>query len=337
MAYTLDDFPFETDQPQIDVILPVGTHVLELVVEDSAGLRSLPDTVVVTVEREELPDAVITGIDPVTGYQGRTVSARISGTGLADADGVTFYTQQTVTRPTRPTLPTRTLPTLPTLPDLPTRLNIPDRTVTAVITDRSDEGLRIDISIDAAAATGVRTFSVTTPSGVVHSRDITFTVRGLITPTITIPTITRPTVTIPTITRPTATIPTITRPTVTIPTVTIPTITRPTVTIPTATIPTISRPTATIPTVTIPTITRPTVTRPTVTIPTVTRPVTGGGLTLTSVRGVGATLSDRLTAGGITTVADLAGADAARVARILGYQDVSRARVLIDNARELLG
>ena len=50
MAYTIDDFPIETEQPEIEVTLPLGRHVLELVVEDSAGLRSAPDTVVITVE-----------------------------------------------------------------------------------------------------------------------------------------------------------------------------------------------------------------------------------------------------------------------------------------------
>ena len=56
-------FPIETDQPVIEVTLPVGRHVLELVVEDSAGLRSAPDTVVITVQRA---DAVAVAVAPVT-------------------------------------------------------------------------------------------------------------------------------------------------------------------------------------------------------------------------------------------------------------------------------
>ena len=56
-------FPIETDQPVIEVTLPVGRHVLELVVEDSAGLRSAPDTVVITVQRA---DAVAVVVAPVT-------------------------------------------------------------------------------------------------------------------------------------------------------------------------------------------------------------------------------------------------------------------------------
>jgi len=56
-------FPIETDQPVIEVTLPVGRHVLELVVEDSAGLRSAPDTVVITVQRA---DAVAVAVAPLT-------------------------------------------------------------------------------------------------------------------------------------------------------------------------------------------------------------------------------------------------------------------------------
>ena len=45
MPFTIDDFPIEVNRPEIDVILPVGTHVLELIVEDSAGYKSAPDRV----------------------------------------------------------------------------------------------------------------------------------------------------------------------------------------------------------------------------------------------------------------------------------------------------
>lgn len=53
-------FPIETDKPVIEVTLPVGRHVLELVVEDSAGLRSAPDTIVITVEKAEVIAVMIT-------------------------------------------------------------------------------------------------------------------------------------------------------------------------------------------------------------------------------------------------------------------------------------
>lgn len=75
-------FPIETDQPVIEVTLPVGRHVLELVVEDSAGLRSAPDTVVITVQRA---DAVAVAVAPVTaallaGGQ-QQFAAAVTGTG----------------------------------------------------------------------------------------------------------------------------------------------------------------------------------------------------------------------------------------------------------------
>ena len=60
-------FPLETDQPVVEVTLPPGTHVLELVVEDSAGLRSEPDTVTITIE-SILP--VISGIAVYFRYRG---------------------------------------------------------------------------------------------------------------------------------------------------------------------------------------------------------------------------------------------------------------------------
>ena len=56
-------FPIDTEEPRVNVTLPVGEHVLELVVEDSAGIRSEPDRVTITVEREQ-PPARIEGIRP---------------------------------------------------------------------------------------------------------------------------------------------------------------------------------------------------------------------------------------------------------------------------------
>lgn len=57
----LTQFPLETTEPKIEVTLPVGRHVLELIVEDSAGLRSAPTTVVITVQKAE---EVSISIDP---------------------------------------------------------------------------------------------------------------------------------------------------------------------------------------------------------------------------------------------------------------------------------
>jgi predicted flap endonuclease-1-like 5' DNA nuclease len=90
----------------------------------------------------------------------------------------------------------------------------------------------------------------------------------------------------------------------------------------------------TIPTVTRPTLTIPTVTRPTLTIPTI--PHFDSAVTLTSVKGVGKTIETKLKAAGITTVEALASASPKDVARILGYQDSSRAKVLIDDAAKLI-
>jgi hypothetical protein len=64
MPFTIDDFPIEVNRPKIDVVLPEGTHVLELVVEDSAGLKSAPDRVVITVKREAFPEPKVLSITP---------------------------------------------------------------------------------------------------------------------------------------------------------------------------------------------------------------------------------------------------------------------------------
>jgi hypothetical protein len=348
MAYTLKDFPLSTEEPRIEVNLPVGTHVLELVVEDSAGLRSLPDTVVITVEPEEIPAASITSVEPLSALRGTTFDMTIRGTGFADATGLVFYTSVTPTRPTRPTSPVLTRPTSPVLTrpispvisdDLIRPIKVADSSITAEITERNADGIVAKVSISASSETGARTFGIITPRGTVHSGTITFTVKAL--PTITLPTTpTIPTLTIPTLTVPTLTIPTVTRPTLTIPTVTVPTLTIPTVTRPTLTIPTVTVPTLTIPTVTRPTLTIPTVTRPTLTVPTLTRPIipdmeTAPGLS--EVKGVGKAIETKLRAAGIATVKDLAAASPKAVADILGYQDPARAKALIEEAGKVKG
>ncbi len=365
MAYTLKDFPLSIEEPRIEVSLPVGTHVLELVVEDSAGLRSLPDTVVITVEPEEIPAASITSVEPLSALRGTTFDMTIRGTGFADATGLVFYTSVTPTRPTRPTLtlptgPILTRPAIPDIPGLPIRpIKVADSSITAEITEGNADGIVAKVSISGSSESGARTFGIITPRGTVHSGTITFTVKALPTITLpttpTIPTLTIPTLTIPTVTRPTLTIPTVTVPTLTIPTVTRPTLTIPTVTVPTLTIPTVTRPTLTIPTVTVPTLTIPTVTRPTLTIPTVTRPTltvptvirptltrpiipdmeTAPGLS--EVKGVGKAIETKLKAAGIATVKDLAAASPKAVADILGYQDPARAKALIEEAGKMKG
>jgi hypothetical protein len=85
--FDFNDFPIETDQPQIEVTLPVGRHVLELVVEDSAGLRSAPSTVVITVEQAA---PIINQIQPNSGRPGETISAEISGQNLLGISQIAF-------------------------------------------------------------------------------------------------------------------------------------------------------------------------------------------------------------------------------------------------------
>ena len=325
MAYTLKDFPLSIEEPRIEVSLPVGTHVLELVVEDSAGLRSLPDTVVITVEPEEIPAASITSVEPLSALRGTTFDMTIRGTGFADATGLVFYTSVTPTRPTRPTLtlptgPILTRPAIPDIPGLPIRpIKVADSSITAEITEGNADGIVAKVSISGSSESGARTFGIITPRGTVHSGTITFTVKAL--PTITLPT----TPTIPTLTIPTLTIPTVTRPTLTIPTVTVPTLT----------IPTVTRPTLTIPTVTRPTLTVPTVIRPTLTRPIIPDMETAPGLS--EVKGVGKAIETKLRAAGIATVKDLAAASPKAVADILGYQDPARAKALIEEAGKMKG
>lgn len=90
MPFTIDDFPIEVNRPKIDVTLPEGTHVLELVVEDSAGLKSAPDRVVITVKREAFPEPRAISITPRFGLRGETVDAVIYGENLLSVRAVSF-------------------------------------------------------------------------------------------------------------------------------------------------------------------------------------------------------------------------------------------------------
>lgn len=53
----LTRFPIETDRPEIEVTLPVGTHTLKLVVRDNEGFESRPDSVTITVIAVQPPVA----------------------------------------------------------------------------------------------------------------------------------------------------------------------------------------------------------------------------------------------------------------------------------------
>jgi len=90
MPYTLDDFPVKTNRPRIDVTLPVGRHEFELVVVDSAGLRSAPDRIVIYVEKEEARPPEIDGIDKTFGLRGERVETFVHGRNLRDATDIRF-------------------------------------------------------------------------------------------------------------------------------------------------------------------------------------------------------------------------------------------------------
>ena len=203
----LTKFPLTTNSPQIEVTLPVGENVLELVVEDSAVLRSAPDRVVITVVQ-----ALISTITPNTGVQGAAVDVIITGRGLAEVSRISFSGE-----------------------------GIRGRVLGS---GSSDSEVKVQILTYKEAEIGKRTFQLLSQEGViVDSKEfgVTFEVtRGL--PTVTRPTVTSPTVTGPTITRPTVTMPTITMPTITRPTVTRPTVTMPTATRPTRPVPIITQP-----------------------------------------------------------------------------------------------
>lgn len=85
----LTKFPLDTDEPFIDVTLPVGAHVLKLTVIDDAGMRSQPDIVVIRVEARNPPG--ITNVAPNAARQGSTVSAVIYGRNLDDVTSVVAY------------------------------------------------------------------------------------------------------------------------------------------------------------------------------------------------------------------------------------------------------
>jgi hypothetical protein len=135
-------FPLETDQPVVEVTLPPGRHVLELVVEDSAGLRSEPDTVTITIENV-LP--VISGIEPAGARQGaESVTATISGLNLEKVQAVSFA----------------------------------DGGITVEdFTENSPAELQVVLSVDPDATPGPRRFTVTTEAGSVDNpAGVTFSV-----------------------------------------------------------------------------------------------------------------------------------------------------------------
>jgi hypothetical protein len=143
MPFTLDDFPLEVNRPQIDVVLPEGTHVLELVVEDSAGLKSAPDQVVITVKREPFPEPRVLSITPRFGLRGRTLGAVIYGENLLNVRTVRFGRD------------TETDPCIQVV----------------LLPGGTASELPIEVTIQDDAEFGERNWSVTTPGGVAENPD----------------------------------------------------------------------------------------------------------------------------------------------------------------------
>ena len=143
MPYTEDQLRdgVETSEPKIEASLKLGRHVLELVVVDSAGQVSTPDTVVITVL---VPEPVIERIKRNEGQIGATFGTIIIGENLLGATLVEF-SGEGVTATIEPGGTARSLP--------------------------------IKIKIALRAAPGPRTFSVTTPGGTASSPEgVPFTV-----------------------------------------------------------------------------------------------------------------------------------------------------------------
>lgn len=82
MPYKLDDFPITVDKPYVEVTLPEGKHVFELVVIDSAGLKSLPDRVEITVAYQKPALPTVTSLAPRFGLQGEKLQVTLTGTAL---------------------------------------------------------------------------------------------------------------------------------------------------------------------------------------------------------------------------------------------------------------
>jgi len=344
-------FPLTTNSPQIEVTLPVGENVLELVVEDSAGLRSEPDRVVITVEQEAVPE--IRDIEPSGGLAGATVAAVIAGENLLGATEVSF-SGSGVSADIRPG---------GTAEELPVRIQIDlraaedDRSFTVVTpagTAESPSGVVFTVEAAAPEIIGIEPSSGqqgTAPEAVIVGRGLTeasrtrfsgegvgcrvlrssdrkVEVQVLINSTAplgerTFQLLGREDIIVDSkdfgitfeVTRG---LPTVTSPTVTRPTTTGPTITRPTVTMPT--------------------VTRPTVTRPISTVPIITRPIVPPRAPerLAEIRGIGAASKEKLHTAGIRSVKDLALASPERVAEILGIRDINKAKAFIDEAKRLI-
>lgn len=144
---SLTTFPFEQDKPQINVTLPVGTHVLELVVEDSAGAVSDPVTIVVIVEPDPGTAPLIADFAPRWLLVGEEVKPfLIKGERLCQK--------------TADLTATHTLKFL-----LPANDEV-DPAITAIIQPESTvDTLLVDVVVTDGAQPGDRRLQLTTPQG----------------------------------------------------------------------------------------------------------------------------------------------------------------------------
>lgn len=143
--YHISELPKTTDQPVIEVTMPIGTHTLDLVVVDSDGLRSSPTTVTITV-RQDPP--VLNSINPTSGIQDTTgIPVTISGQNLFGATAVTFDPSDGTS----------------------------DGITAHILSNDSDTELLLEIDIASGAATSDRKVTVTTPGGT-SQEEVHFTV-----------------------------------------------------------------------------------------------------------------------------------------------------------------
>lgn len=122
----------ESADPVVKVTLPLGVHLLRLVVEDNTKLRSEPDTVVITVAPSQIAGH---SINPNEGRRGATFEAVIFGVNLHYVTAVNVYAG----------------------PDEDTRVKV------TIQSGATSEQLPVLVEIGAHAALGPRTFELVTP------------------------------------------------------------------------------------------------------------------------------------------------------------------------------
>ena len=211
-------FPRETTEPQLEVTLEVGTHVLELVVEDSAGNLSEPDTVTITVvglptitSRNFLDVTSVSfgGVDTEATVESKT---RIIATvpveallGAVDIIVTTAYGQAISPEPFVVEMPLTIAGIAPGSALLgsaitatisgtglanATQVAFSDPNIVAAVLTSSNEQIEINLLVTDQAPVGDVFFTVTTPRGQVSSQDfgVYFTVEQPTTMSSIIPT-----------------------------------------------------------------------------------------------------------------------------------------------------